>query len=131
MEATPSTSTGDSPRVNVRRSARVAAVEARERMTLTEEISSRSITQNIPVLPIHLFQYKKPEVHMLEYLLFVTVATIMNQVKALAKYGRVGWEGFEQPPPPSREDVLKEIEALDPNLKAVIEGWFFRNSTGI
>ena len=34
----------------------------------------------------------------------------------------LGWGGrVLNNPPPSREDVLKEIEALDPNLKAVIE----------
>ena len=62
-------------------------------------------------------------------MLSFTVATIMHQVCALARFARVGWEGFEHPPP-SRDDVLNEIEKLDPNLKAVIEVCFsLRNCT--
>ena len=44
----------------------------------------------------------------------------MNQVCALARYARVGWDGFENPPP-TKDDVLKEIEKLDPNLRTVIQ----------
>ena len=47
----------------------------------------------------------------------------MNQVCALAKNARVGWDGFENPPP-TKDDVLKEIEKLDPNLKTVIQVCF-------
>ena len=44
----------------------------------------------------------------------------MNQVCALAKNARMGWDGFENPPP-TNDDVLKEIEKLDPNLETVIQ----------
>ena len=44
----------------------------------------------------------------------------MNQVCALARYARVGWDGFESPPP-TKDDVLTEIEKLDPNLRTVIQ----------
>ena len=48
----------------------------------------------------------------------------MDCVCVLARFGRVGWDGFEKPPP-TADDVYAAIEKMDPSHKEVIEVSFF------
>ena len=44
----------------------------------------------------------------------------MNQVCAISQLGRVGWDGFDKPPP-TRDDCLRAIENLNPDWKGIKE----------
>lgn len=48
----------------------------------------------------------------------------MNQVCVMAKLARVGWDGFNNPPP-SEDDVLKAIESMEPSYKQILGVLFF------
>ena len=48
----------------------------------------------------------------------------MDCVCVLARFGRVGWDGFEKALP-TADDVHAAIEKMDPSHKQVIEVSFF------
>ena len=50
----------------------------------------------------------------------ISVTILMNQVCAISQLDRVGWDGFDKPPP-TREDCLRAIENLNPDWKGMKE----------
>ena len=50
----------------------------------------------------------------------ISVTILMNQVCTISQLGRVGWDGFDKPPP-TREDCLRAIENLNPEWKGLKE----------
>ena len=100
------------PTPPLRRSTRVAAAEAKEKMTLGEEISSK--------INYLLFLQSSPGFFLGSFLLLfytvITVAAILDQVAVLAQFATVGWEGFNRPPP-TAQDVYNAIEGMDPSYK--------------
>ena len=71
------------------------------------------------------------QIHISSFFPHLSASAMMNQVCVLAKLARVGWGGFEAPPP-TREQCIKAIEALHPSHRGsskVIPNFSFNQTT--